>query len=366
MHFDLLRYVRLGTRVEQTFWDMDSKEWHVTLSTREELQFDFVIVANGHYRKPRYPVAAGLHNWLGSGRAIHSAWYRHPTAFAHHKKVMVVGGGPSAVDICAHMTGVTPLLLHSTPGSASEAGLIYPDDTDAYRKVGRVAEYQDGGTVLLQDGSIESNIDLVILATGYEMSFPFLSQITSGVPSLPPPLPNKLYNSTYHVFPLALHIFPLGGDFPTASIAFSGLPVRGAPFPLFEDQARVIVRVLQDSESLDTQACAEDIVKRVQALVHREGTDDPLHIAHAWFRFALLEPFEYRAQLKAFLGKDWRAPDWEIELWKHKFVLQREWQEIEESGKAEEWLKGVGVNGLEDWVELCRRLIKRSEMSVTL
>jgi cation diffusion facilitator CzcD-associated flavoprotein CzcO len=62
VHFNLLRFVRLCTRVEKVFWDTDSREWDVTLSTGERLKFDFVIVANGHYRKPRYPLATGLHN----------------------------------------------------------------------------------------------------------------------------------------------------------------------------------------------------------------------------------------------------------------------------------------------------------------
>jgi len=361
MHFNLLRYVRLRARVEKVVWDTESKEWHVALSTGEGLQFDFIVVANGHYRKPRYPIVAGLQRWLDSGRAVHSAWYRHPAPFAHHKKVMVVGGGPSAVDICTDLTGVIPLLLHSTPGPTPSGGVPFPDDTENYRKVARVAEYQDGGSVLLVDDSTESDIDIVILATGYEVSFPFLSQIKLGVPALPPPLPNELYNSTYHVFPLAYELFPLKGDFPSTSIAFTGLQYRVQPFPLFEDQARAIIRVLRDPKSLNILSCAVEIVTRAQGRVHREGTDDPLRIAKAWSRFALLEPFEYRAQLNAFSGNDWKAPEWEIECWKDKHILRREWKVVEENGKAEEWLKGVGVNGVEDWVEVCRRLMKQNE-----
>jgi hypothetical protein len=358
-HFDLLRHVRLCVRVEKVFWDADSREWDVTLSTGERLEFDFVVVANGHYRKPRYPVAAGLQSWLDSGRAVHSAWYRRPDEFAHHKTIMVVGGGPSAVDICRDMMGIIPLLLHSIPASTPQPGLAYPDDTEIYRKVGRVAEYRGGGSILLEDGSTESNVDLVILATGYEISFPFLSQIKSAIPPLPPPLPNELYNSTYHVFPLAHQLFPLQNDFPPNSIAFPGLQYRMMPFPLYEDQARAIARVLEDPASLDRLSCAANIVARAHKRIREQGTDDPLHIAKSWSRFSLLEPFEYRAQLNAFSGKNWTAPEWEIEFWKNKGVIRREWRAIEESGKAEEWMKGV--NGLEDWIRICRKLIKQSD-----
>ena len=361
-HFGLLRYVRFCARVDKLFWDADSIEWDVTLSTGKRFKFDFVVVANGHHRKPRYPDAAGLQGWLDSGRAIHSAWYRRPGEFAHHKKVMVVGGGPSGIDICRDMTGIIQLLLHSVP-STPQTGQSYSDDSETYRKVGRVVEYRGGGSVLLEDGSIESDIDLVILATGYEFSFPFLSQIKSGIPSLPPPLPNELYNSTYHIFPLALHLFPLQGDFPPTSIAFTGLVYRVAPFLLFEDQARAVVRVLEDPASLDCLSGAVNVVARAHRLMRERETDDPLHIAKAWFRLAPLEPLEYRAQLNAFSGKNWTAPEWEIECWGNRRTIRTEWRAIEQSGKVGEWMKGVGLNGMEDWIELCRKLIKQSKTS---
>jgi hypothetical protein len=41
-----------------------------------------------------------LHSWLDSGRAMHSAWYWRPGEFVHHETAMVVGGGPSAMDLC--------------------------------------------------------------------------------------------------------------------------------------------------------------------------------------------------------------------------------------------------------------------------
>ena len=77
---------------------------------------------------------------------------------------MVVGGGPSAIDVCMDLMGMIPhLLLHSTSPSPSKIGVTYPYDTETYRKVARVAEYRDNMSVLLEDGSIELNIDLVIL-----------------------------------------------------------------------------------------------------------------------------------------------------------------------------------------------------------
>ncbi len=347
-HFGLLRYVRLCARVERAFWNQDATEWEVTLSTGEKLMFDFLVVANGHTRKPRYPAVPGLQHWLDSGRAIHSAWYRSPAEFAHRKKVMVVGGGPSAIDICEDMKEAALLLVHSIPGTTYEGGLTYSEDTASYRKVGQVREYHKNGTILLADGSLETDIDFIILGTGYEMSFPFLPQIKLGVPTLPPSLPDELYNSTYHVFP------------PT-TIAFTGLLIRVSPIPLFEDQAQAIMRILEDPGSLDSLSCAAGVVKRAHALIGKEGTNNPLSIARAWLRFGTLEPFKYLAELNAFAGKNWTVPDWEVKLWQKRSIIRREWREIERSGQSAEWLKGVGLNGIEDWVGLCNKLIDRDK-----
>jgi hypothetical protein len=93
---------------------------------------------------------------------MHSAWYRRPGEFARHETVMVVGSGPSAMDLCTDSMCIMPLLLHTILASPSQIGVIYPDGNETYRKVGRVVKYRGGGSVLLEDGSIEFNIDLVI------------------------------------------------------------------------------------------------------------------------------------------------------------------------------------------------------------
>ncbi|KAI0311102.1 FAD/NAD-P-binding domain-containing protein [Amylostereum chailletii] len=361
-HFDLARYIRLNTRVDRTEWDAVHQVWKVTLSTGKAEDFDFLVVANGHFRTPRYPKAPGLKAWLDSGRALHSIRYRRPGDFAHHDKIVVVGGGPSAIDICTDLRTTGKLVLQSIPGENS-AHFPYPPDTDTYRKIQRIAQYKDNGEIVLEDGSIESHVDLVILATGYEYSVPFLSQVTLALPEVPPPFPSNLHNSTYHIFPLAKFLFPLQSDFPPHSIAFPGLLVRVAPLPMFEDQARAMLRVLADPSSLDVAAESVALVSRAQKLVEQEGTDDPLQIAKAWFFLGLFEPFDYRAELNSFAFPEtpWKAPEWEVDMWAQKVVLRAAWRDVEKTGEAQEWLKDVGTGGIQDWVELCRKLVKRYE-----
>lgn len=42
-------------------------------------QFDFVIIANGHYTSPYIPLVEGLSGW--TGKISHSRWYRDPEQF---------------------------------------------------------------------------------------------------------------------------------------------------------------------------------------------------------------------------------------------------------------------------------------------
>ena len=48
-----------------------------------------------------------------------------------------------------------------------------------------------------------------------------------------------------------------------------------------------------------------------------------------------------------------------------KGILREEWRDLERLGEAEEWVRGVGAGkgekGVEEWVELMRRLLRRAE-----
>ncbi|KAL7277351.1 hypothetical protein ACG7TL_009210 [Trametes sanguinea] len=406
-HFDLMPHIRLNAHVVAATRDHMAERWTVTTyyadtNTRETGTFNHIIVANGHYRVPRLPNTAGLARWLEAKKAFHAVYYRTPSDFGKARTVLVVGAGPSGQDLCTDLLASGRSVVHSVTGAAHE------DLLNGRLKVrGRVAEYLDPsqGRVRLEDGSEESGIDCTVLATGYKVDFPFLPAdlIRHAVPPPVPPLPQRLYNSTYHVFPLARHIFPLvdGSTLPASSIAFLGLPVRVAPLPLLEAQMRAVLHVYEQPESLEPTKEAIDIIARYESLRaqaaarHRpstgsstsraaassqpethesavEGDSDPaqvdpveLAIAQAWHRFEGHEQFKYRDALHAFAGYPDRVPAWEIEMYDAKGVLREEWRELERSGLAEQWVRGVGEAGgeagIQQWVDLMRRLLKRAE-----
>lgn len=372
-HFDVMKHVQLQTTVRSVDWDAELSQWRVRTSPTqaspddptEESLFDLVLVANGHYRVPYYPPTPGLAAWVQSGKAVHAAWYRH--AHPVGDTVLVVGRGPSGIDVADEMRAVCKTLVHSFP-DAARADL----DGGALKLRGRITAFLDAaaGEVRFEDGTNEAGVDHCILATGYEHALPFLPPhlLARAMPPPIPPIPNKLYNSKFHLFPLAKQLFPLVTAFPPSRLAILAVPYRIIPFPYAEAQTRAALRAFADPAALDPASAAVELVARYEELRARVG-DDALAIARLWHKMEG-EQFAYRDELHRFAGgeyagPEWRVPDWVLEIWEHKVELRAEWKELVRIGEAEKWVEGVGRSGgeegVQEWVELVRRVLRRSE-----
>ncbi|TFY51659.1 hypothetical protein EVJ58_g10450 [Rhodofomes roseus] len=368
-HFNLTPHIRLQTQVKSVDWLPDVQKWKVQVQAHgilEEPLYDLLIVANGHYRLPRYPTTPGLDAWRAAGKATHSTWYRRPEHMGN--TVLVVGGGPSGTDISAEMRTVAHTIIHSMSNPPPHKPPLKIQDLDGGRfKIrGRVAAFGDvkEGRVVFQDGSEEAGIDHCILATGYQHHDPFLppTLLRVEVPPPVPPLPPMLYNSTYHIFPVARHLFPLSQSFPPSRIAFLGLLKGIAPLPVMEAQIRATLAAFADPSILNTETEAAGIVERYEHLRARLGAEaSESHIAAAWHVFAPQMQFDYRDELHELIGCEERVPKWVREVYDKRDVLRAEWRELERIGEAEEWVRGVGEGGVEEWVQLMRKVCKRAE-----
>jgi len=378
--FDLIQHIRFRHRVVHASWDADRHKWRVQVQSKhletleEEPEFDLVVVANGHYSLPRYPTTPGLQEWLDAGKATHSIYYRNPTHPSYLETVdtiLVVGAGPSGLDISSELrTSAHKRIIHSVTGATNE-----DLEDGGVKRRGRVKAFLDPerGEVEFEDGTRESSIGHCVLATGYQDHFPFLTppEVLAGFPPGIPPLPTDLYNSLYHVFPLAKHIFPLVKTLPPSSLAFIGLPIRVVPFPLVEAQMRAVLKVLAEPDSLDSTREAVDIVSRYEDIRARQPSSLPpaslpFAIAKVWHLLEEEHQFNYRDALHAFVGPPYDSQEWKVPLWVKEFypakvILRQEWRRLEENGEAEEWVKGVGEGGLHEWVDLMRRLVKRAQ-----
>lgn len=97
--FQLRSKIRLFNHVKlvkptESYWILSI----VNVTTGEEIegQFEAVMVCNGHYSVPRWPNINGYKSF--QGLQFHSHDYRNPQVF-RNKKVLIIGGGPSAFDI---------------------------------------------------------------------------------------------------------------------------------------------------------------------------------------------------------------------------------------------------------------------------
>ena len=359
-HFDLHPHIRLSTPVLAVHWDASSSKWNVTVSGKdgeETTGFDLVLVANGHFRVPRIPEAKGLTAWIAKGKVTHTAWYRRPEDYTG--KLLVIGGGYSGQDVASETRPYAKEVIHSVTRAAPE-----DDDGGNFKLRGRVAEYLDAdkGDVLFEDGTTMTGIDHVVLATGYQFSFPFLSE-PEVLPSMPPrvpPIPPVLYNSTYHIFPMAKHMFPLVTSYPPSSIVFLGLPLRVAPFPLTEIQTRAALKVFADPAALDLEREAAALDTRY-CRIRREQDAGEVAIADAWFRFDFDEMFDYRDELHEFMGDEFRVPEWERRLFRQKDALREQWRELERRGEADGWSKGVGAgtDAWQEWADFMWKVLRR-------
>ena len=367
--FNLRKHIQLNTTVKATRWN--GSKWQIETQSSEtgkleEVDADLLIVANGHYHVPNFPSIPGLERWRTAGKVTHSLWYRAP--FDAGEVVLVVGGGPSGFAISSEMSSTCSTLIHSVP----ESQPTIRDNKVLVR--GRTVQFlEDERTVVFEDGSMESGIDHVFLATGYLTSCPFLSNdlLVPAIPQKVPPLPTKLHNSSQHIFPLVRDIFPLQSDFPLNSIAFMGLPIGISTGPNFEAQAGAILKVFEDPTVLNIIHEKIDIVSRYQSLrevvksdpVVTGGSEESLNkrIAHAWHRYRGEERFKYRNGLYELAENEKRISDREKRIDDASGLLKESWQRIEASGEAGAWLKGVGSGGLDDWYDLMERVIKYGE-----
>jgi hypothetical protein len=231
--FGLYSQIEFNTAVDRVVpvTNGDSREtgWLVTLSDGRQRRYRGVVIANGHNWDPRWPEYPGRFQ----GSIIHSAHYKEPD-IADGRRVLVVGGGNSGFDIATDVATRAAMVFHSlrrqyhilprfrgtTPidqcgewmlrwrlplwlrrlamfcgqrlswAPDARASLPPPDHRmfethpvinsrwpyDVARGAVRVkpdVKELCGEAVTFADGSREL-VDLIIYATGYKLSFPFI------------------------------------------------------------------------------------------------------------------------------------------------------------------------------------------------
>lgn len=223
--FDLKKHIKFETKIEKALPNND--KWKLFFENTNE-DFDYLIIANGHHWSPRIPSYSGSF----SGELMHSHQFKNNEYFKD-KSVLVVGGGNSACDIAVEISRVAKktsismrrgyhfipkfimgmpsdkfyaktlwipqrirlilqkLVLRFVQGKYEDYGLQKPDhdilqshatvnsELLYFIKHGKISPKTNiksfsGSSVLFDDES-KNDYDIVLFATGYKISFPFLS-----------------------------------------------------------------------------------------------------------------------------------------------------------------------------------------------
>lgn len=229
-HFDLYDHISFGRTVETVMHREGA--WEVTVSgERNPRTYQGVIVANGHHWDPKRPAYPGTF----SGETIHTHDLK-TTEKLRGKRVLVVGAGNSGCDIAAEATHCAAEVFHSmrrsyhflpkfmfgrpidviidltarwpvprfvlrrlyrlvldmVVGRHERYGLPEPDHKLFEAHPSAAAAYLDrlghgriqpkpdikrlcGGAVEFVDGS-RADVDLIVQATGYRVSVPFMNR----------------------------------------------------------------------------------------------------------------------------------------------------------------------------------------------
>ncbi len=306
-HFGIRPHIRFNTAVESV--RPEDGGWRVTTTgaDRGSRRYAAVLVCNGHHWDPKMPDFEGTFY----GRTLHAHEYETPKGM-EDKNVLIIGIGNSGVDIACESSRVSkrtflstrrsahvvpkyvwgmpidhltspagsrlPMALQSfflttvlrlARGPQTSFGLPEPDhgllqahptiSADLLNLIGhgRIRVKPDvkrlaGDAVRFADGS-EEKIDVIVYATGYKVSFPFLdSDVVDSAD-------NEIRLYRYVVHP------------ELAGLYFIGLvQPLGAIMPLAEAQSQWVAKLLAGECALpDRQAMAAAYDKDREAMRQR-------------------------------------------------------------------------------------------------
>ena len=287
-HFGLRERITFNTAVEKVKPVGD--HWEVTTSDGKTREYKNVLVANGHHSSPKIPHFEGEF----TGESFHAHDYRDLSVFKG-KRVLVIGVGNSGMDIACdaarnaeavylstrHGVHVIPKYALGKPvdqlssplmayvpfpverlayeaivriatGRPQDRGLPKPDhrllgahptvSAELYDRVGHgditmkpdITRF-DGEKVEFVDGTSEA-VDIVVYATGYNISLPFLEGV---------------YTAEHNKMPLYLRIVP--PDLP--GLYFMGfIQTVGSGIPLTEYQAEWVGDLITGAVPMPSRA----------------------------------------------------------------------------------------------------------------
>ncbi len=336
-HFDLRPHIRFRTGVDRAE-RRDGGGWRLHLDDGSVQEFDALVVANGHHWDPRWPEPAFPGAEQFPGVQLHAHHFEDNREWAD-RAVLVIGMGNSAMDIAVEASWVasatylsartpvhvvpkyvfgrpldqiesataartlpwkvrqrlTETMLKVAVGDLARYGLRRPthgmlqahvtvSDTILTRLAhGAVVPKPnlsrfEGSEAVFDDGS-RAQVDVVVYATGYRISFPFLDHDLVDAPD------NRisLYQRVFHP--------------ELTDLAFVGLiQPLGAIMPLAEEQGRLVADRLSGRYALPDHAQMTASIQAADQAIARRYIGSKRHTIQVDFEVYLHELRQERAR----------------------------------------------------------------------
>jgi hypothetical protein len=231
-------------------------------------------------------------------------------------------------------------------------------------------------SVVFVDGTSVSDVDSVILGTGFERRFPFLSDGSALTvdPMARSPLnssgePGHLITNLRYVRPLYKQLVSLSSSFPPTALYILGLPNLSTSGNLNIAQTIFVINTILDPSLLPRRSeSLAELRQSEQDL--RSGGYDPDYVGHklvtdrTWgcdYQDGIVEWLrERRAPYIPLPPKQVYNDRWRRDVlgFENIACMRNGWARIEKLG-AEEIHKWVGdIESEEDWAEMMRKLIE--------
>lgn len=299
-HFGIRQDIQFNTEVKDVTRNDDGT--YTVETDNGSYLYENVIIANGHHWNPRFPEPAFEGNF--TGEILHSHFYKEVEQIKN-KDILVVGIGNSAVDIACEAArtysgnvvistrsgaNIVPNWLWSIPfdslassltsklpiaiqrlflgsalrlarGKQEDFGVPKPKrpllsehptlSQDLLNLSGRglvkfkpnIKEFR-GKTVVFEDGT-EQDFDMIVYATGYKVTFPFLKDQSFNVSETND---FRLYKKVIHPDYQGLYFLAL-------------VQPLGAIMPLAEVQSKWIAKILKGESKLPNK---DEMLKSIQ------------------------------------------------------------------------------------------------------
>jgi trimethylamine monooxygenase len=165
-------WIRFNQPVRWVSYDDKTGKFTVTAddrvnNTTTSEEYDYVVVASGHFSTPNVPEFPGLSTF--NGRVLHAHDFRDALEFKG-KDILLVGSSYSAEDIGSQCWKYGAKSI-TTSYRTRPMGFKWPSNWEEKPLLERVEK----NTVYFKDGT-SKKVDAIILCTGYLHYFPFLPE----------------------------------------------------------------------------------------------------------------------------------------------------------------------------------------------